>query len=505
MRRTAVGGKDIMAKYILVRLLKSIVSLFVVMSIVIIMIFELIPRNKIFDNDPSYRKMKGENKTVYTYQKWDQLGYLDFKRKNEACTVVFGDDEAKVDACGEEGSDEQKEMIKQMKTDKYEVDYFKNGDPYFVHTYNWIELLGNYYSSMFFVDNANKVQDENNPDMERGYHWEKNPYNGTPALVCSGCQYKYQLWFNGSFPFIHTNKFKLNFGLSYPTNQGVPVYQVITDGQGSEAKKDQAFPTGSEQKSALIQTTCKYKTKTDKLDQAKFKDNYASCRSSYEDPSMVTTSFVMGIIALIIAYAFGVPAAIDMAQHKGRFRDQLGIAYINILIAVPSLAFIFFMRSLGSIAGLPDKFPMLGFKDVRSWIMPTIILAMLNTPSLMMWVRRYMIDQTNEDYVKFAKAKGLSRTEIFRHHVLRNAIIPIVNSLPSSVILCISGAFITETAFAVPGMGKMLPDAISQMNNNMVLCLTFLFTGLAILAVLVGDILMTVVDPRIQLTAKGGK
>ena len=116
-----------------------------------------------------------------------------------------------------------------------------------------------------------------------------------------------------------------------------------------------------------------------------------------------------------------------------------------------------------------------------------------------------MIDQTNEDYVKFAKAKGLSRTEIFRHHVLRNAIIPIVNSLPSSVILCISGAFITETAFAVPGMGKMLPDAISQMNNNMVLCLTFLFTGLAILAVLVGDILMTVVDPRIQLTAKGGK
>ena len=494
-----------MAKYILVRLLKSIVSLFVVMSIVILMIFELIPRTKIFDNDASYRKMKGETRTVYSYQKWDQLGYLDFQRKTEACSAYFGDDADAAEACGTNGSEEQDELIAAMEDDGYSVDYFKNGDPYFVHEYNWIELLGNFYSNFIVIDNKNAVQDENNPDMERGYHWEKNPYNGTPALVCSGCQYKYQLWFNGSFPFIHSNKIKLNFGDSYPTNQGIPTLQVISDGQGSEEKTEQTFPTGVTQESALIQTSCQYKTKTDKLDQQKFTDNYADCRSSYEDPSMITTSYIMGIIALIIAYAFGIPAAIDMAQHKGKFRDKLGIAYINILIAVPSLAFIFFMRSLGSMAGLPDKFPMLGFDDIRSWIMPTIILAMLNTPSLMMWVRRYMIDQSNEDYVKFAKAKGLSRTEIFRHHVLRNAIIPIVNSLPSSVILCISGAFITETAFAVPGMGKMLPDAIEQLNNNMVITLTFIFTGLSILAVLIGDILMTLVDPRIQLTAKGGK
>jgi oligopeptide transport system permease protein len=493
-----------MAKYILVRLLKSIVSLFIVMSIVIVMLFELIPRTKIFDNDSSYRKLKGENRTVYTLQKWDQLGYLDFQRKTEACTAAFGDDEDALDACTTNGSDEQEAFIQQMEDDGYTVDYFNNGDPYFVHEYNWFELLVNFYSDFIEIDNKNAVQDENNPDMERGYHWEKNPYNGTPALVCSGCKYKYQLWFNGTFPFIHSNKIKLNFGDSYPTNQGIPTLQVITDGQGSEEKTEQTFPTGVTQESALIQTSCQYKSKTDKLDQAKFTDNYADCRSSYEDPSMVTTSYIMGIIALIIAYAFGIPAAIDMAQHKSKFRDKLGIAYINILTAVPSLAFIFFMRSLGSMVGLPDKFPMLGYDDIRSWIMPVLILAMLNTPSLMMWVRRYMIDQSNEDYVKFAKAKGLSRTEIFRHHVLRNAIIPIVNSLPSSVILCISGAFITETAFAVPGMGKMLPDAISQLNNNMVITLTFIFTGLSILAVLIGDILMTIVDPRIQLTAKGG-
>ena len=116
-----------------------------------------------------------------------------------------------------------------------------------------------------------------------------------------------------------------------------------------------------------------------------------------------------------------------------------------------------------------------------------------------------MIDQSNADYVKFARAKGLSQGEIFRSHILKNAIIPIVNGIPASIILCISGALITESAFAVPGMGKMLPDAIKTTNNNMVITLVFIFTTLSILSVLIGDILMTVVDPRISLTEKGGK
>ncbi|MDD6600369.1 MAG: ABC transporter permease [Galactobacillus timonensis] len=494
-----------MGKYILKRLLKSIVSLFVVMSIIIIMIFELIPRTKIFEQDASYRKLKGENKTLYMYQKWDMLGYLDFQRKPELCSTVYGDDSEKVEACKINGSPEQEAAITTMQDDGYEVDNWKNGDPYVVHEYNWLEILGHYFSSMIVIDSKNAVQDDNNPDLERGYHWEKNPYNGTPALVCSGCTYKYQLWFNGSFPFIHSNKIKFNFGTSYPTNQGISTLEVINSGQGSLKTSDQVFPTGLEQESAIIQTSCQYKTKPDNIDKKKFTDNYSNCLSSYENPSMVATSYIIGLISLIFAYAFGLPTAISMAQHKGKIGDKIGIAYINILIAVPSLAFIFFMRSIGSALGLPDKFPMLGFGDIRSYIMPVVILGLLNTPSLMMWVRRYMIDQSNQDYVKFAKAKGLSKSEIFHRHILRNAIIPIVNGIPSSVILCISGAFITETAFAVPGMGKMLPDAINQTNNNMIITLAFIFTGLSILAVFLGDILMTLVDPRIQLSAKGGE
>lgn len=123
----------------------------------------------------------------------------------------------------------------------------------------------------------------------------------------------------------------------------------------------------------------------------------------------------------------------------------------------------------------------------------------------MLWVRRYMVDQETADYVKFCKAKGLSRQEISSRHIFKNAIIPIVNGIPASIILAISGAVLTEAVFAIPGMGKMLPDSIKAMNNNMVITLTFIFSALAIFSVFLGDILMTIVDPRISLNLKKGE
>jgi oligopeptide transport system permease protein len=179
--------------------------------------------------------------------------------------------------------------------------------------------------------------------------------------------------------------------------------------------------------------------------------------------------------------------------------------YINFMIAVPSLAFIFLARVLfSSLFALPDKFSILGAHDVRSYVLPIITLALLDTSSIMLWTRRYMIDQSSADYVKFARAKGLSQREIFTHHIMRNAIIPIAQSLPSNIILTICGAVITETVFAIPGTGKLLPDAIKAYNNQMIVALTLIFTALSIFSVLLGDLLITWLDPRIQLVDKEG-
>lgn len=489
-----------MKKYIFSRIIKAIIALFVVLSIVIVMLFTLIPRENIFKNDTSISRMKGDEKTSYMYNKWDELGYLDFITYNEMCYASSDD----VNACISGDEEASTKVLQQYENDGYTIAQFNDGSYYGYYEYNPLEILGNFYSHFIQIDHPNKIEDPDNPDLERKYYIGSDQ-NGVPAVMCSGCEYKYQIYFDGSFPFIHQNIISLDFGTSYPTKVGIETMNVIAAGQGNAKMEEQTFPTGSTQNSPLLQHSCRYKpTSTlDRMDTTKFTDNYANCDTQYDSPSMISTSLTFGLISLFIAYLIAIPAGIYMARKKGKLADKIGIVYINFLSAVPSLAFIFFVKQIGQGFGLPDKFPHYGFGDIRSYILPIIILALLSTSSLMMWTRRYMIDQSNSDYVKFARAKGLSEGEIFNRHILKNAIIPIVNQIPVSIVMTISGSVITETVFAIPGMGKMLPDSINMLNNNMVITLTFIFTGLSVFAVLVGDLLMTVIDPRIKLTEKG--
>lgn len=489
-----------MKKYVFSRIIKAIVSIFLVVSVVLVMIFTLIPRFKILTKDTGYNKLTGDLRTTYTYLRYEEQGYLDYVRLQEMCDTYSSD----TTACMINGSQENKDVLNLYEDKGYTIEYLRSGAAFAYKDYNVFELLYNFWSRLVSVDNPYAVKDKNNPDLERKYYFGKDQ-NGVPAIMCSGCTYKYQIYFGDGFPYIHQNIFKLNFGLSYPTKSGTPTMDVISTGQGGQVKKMQTFPTGVELESAINQHTLKYKVDLDHLDSNKYTDHYADGQYYYESPSMITTSYIFGIVSLIISYVLAIPFGIAMSRNKDKFGDKLGVVFINLVTAMPSLALIFFIRQLAVGFGLPDKFPLLGFTSIKSYITPIIILAILGMPSLMTWTRRYMIDQSNADYVKFARAKGLSQKEIFSKHILKNAIIPIVQGIPGSIILCISGALITESAFAIPGMGKMLPDSINLMNNNMVITLTFIFAALAILSVLIGDILMTIVDPRIQLSSKKGE
>lgn len=491
-----------MKKYVIGRIIKSLISVFVVISIVIAMIFTMIPKQNIFRNDVSINKMQGDQKVSYMYNKWDELGYLDYLSQTDMCKAYAED----VDACiaGRSASPAVVLAKTAAQKDGYKIKQYANKKCYAVHEYNVLELLGHFYKRMLIIDNPHKVVDKDNPTLKRGYYWDRD-HNGHLALMCSGCEFKYQLYVDGSFPYLHQNALKLNFGTSYPTKSGVNTLDVISENQGSLVNKEVVFPSGVTKESPVLLHTCKYKSSMtmDKFDRAKFNDNYADCANAYSSPSMITTSYIFGLASLVVAYVIALPAGIYMARKKGKFADKLGIAYINFLSSVPSLAFIFVVKKIGQGLGFPDKFPQFGFGDVRSYILPILILGLLSTSGLMLWTRRYMIDQANADYVKFARSKGLSESEIFNKHILKNAIIPIVNGIPASIILCISGSVITESVFAIPGMGKMLPDSINLLNNNMVITLTFVYTGLSVFSVLAGDLLMTVVDPRIKLVEKG--
>ena len=472
--------------------------------IAIIMVYTLVPRDKVFQNDTMIAKLnsKPDEKVRYKYNTWQKLGYLTFIEQKDMCREM-SDNYAACMVVGSEDSIKAKEYYesKGWQVEKFSI----SGLLYASKDKPILSLVGNWFANLIKIDHPWTVQDAGNPDLERSVYFGSDT-EGMPAIKCSGCTNKYLVYLDGSFPFIHQNFVSINFGISYPSYSGQEVTAVISNNQGSGISKPTEFETGYSTNSPANLHKCKYKSQStmDQLDMNKFNDNYADCATNQADPSMVMTSLIFGIFALIISYAISLPAGILMAEGKGKLQDKIGMVYINIMIAVPSLAFIYFAKSIGNGFGMPEKFPTFGAHDVRSYILPIIILALLSTSSLMIWIRRYMIDQASSDYVKFARAKGLSQREIFVKHILRNAIIPIVQGLPSSIIATISGAVITETVFSIPGMGKMLPDAISHYNNSMVIALTFIFTTLSIIALLLGDILVTFVDPRIQLDAKGG-
>ena len=290
------------------------------------------------------------------------------------------------------------------------------------------------------------------------------------------------------------------------TYQGVQVLRVLFQSQGTEVKRHVTFETGYEADSPINFGTLTYKSVVDRMDKKKFVDNYANYETFKDQPSMVGTSFSMGIIAMLLAYGLGLPIGILMARRKDKLADKLGMAYIIFIIAVPSLAYIYLFRYImTSITDLPSVFTTYGPSDWRSWVLPIISLAMPSIAGLMLWTRRYVVDQMNSDYVKFAKAKGLNQREIFNHHIFKNASIPIAHGIPTSLAGCITGALITESIYSVGGMGKMLPNAIKQYNNVMVIALAFMFSTIFILSVLLGDILITKIDPRISLSEKAGR
>lgn len=546
-----------MKKYILGRIVRSLISIVAVVAIAMLLIYSLIPKMQVFDQDQTWKKIAKDPiaSITYKYTKWEDLGYLDFVPQSEmrkgsdlegkstrtdAFNIVKKEWEDKgynvlflengtayvkkgfdfymeqpemcklsekgidYEECIKVRNDDFQKLVDSYTEKGYELAYYENGNIYAYRDYTVFEQLGKFLSTFIKFDNPQVVKDAKNPNLERGISFGTD-FNGIPAIKCSGCENQYLLYFDSSFPFVHQNWVSFNFGKSYPTYSGIDTMQVISKGQGETIMKDVTFDTGISGSSGMNLHTCKYKpTETlDSLDKTKFSTNYADCGYNMSSPSMIGTSYLFGILGIIVSYGIAIPAGIRMAQKKDQWEDKLGIVYINLMIAVPSLAFILFAKMLGKGVGLPDKFPQYGFGDFRSYILPVIILGLLSTAGLMIWVRRYMVDQANSDYVKFARAKGLTQKEIFTRHILKNAIIPIVNGIPASIVLCISGAVITESVFAIPGMGKMLPDAIKATNNNMIICLTFIFTTLSIFSLLLGDILMTFVDPRIQLSSKG--
>jgi oligopeptide transport system permease protein len=216
-------------------------------------------------------------------------------------------------------------------------------------------------------------------------------------------------------------------------------------------------------------------------------------------------SLWFGLASLLISMTAGLALGVLMAHHKDKLLDGAGTVYVTIIRSIPSLIWLFLIQQW--VSGLLG-WPMVFYGDrPLSWILPTISFALSGIAWYAIWLRRFMVDEENRDYVKFATAKGLPRRRVMRGHVLRNALVPLVQYFPQQILLTIAGSLLIESIYSIPGMGGLLVSAIGKQDNPLVQSLVLLYSVLGVLGVFLGDILMMAVDPRIKLadaSAKGG-
>lgn len=528
-----------MTKYLLNRLIRGLLSVILVVAIVMLLVYSLIDRENIFVSDGTFTKRSNNDRVIYKYQQWEKYGYLDYVPYSDYINslVASGEltEEDKSTALNiGRTADKDAEMTQQYVqkfTQAYESKGYKivrlDAVMLKTKTVNKVDTGGKqqlfaykdkpvtnrllkYFTSIIKVDNIHNVE-EDIGERKLTFTLYDPIYNTdpakkvfSPAIIGNGTNYKYLLYFDNIFPYVHQNLVTINLGMSTALTKGTDVYESMTVSQGAPVKANIIYPTGLAAESEDNLHSARYVAGSHDLSTLysdRYTDDYTYVITNKQNHSKMGYSFIIGIISSILAYLIGIPVGIAMARRKDKLIDKIGTFYIVFILAVPSLAYIFMFKAIGGQIGLPTYFNL----EVENWIMyilPVISLGLPSVASLMKWLRRYMIDQMNSDYVKFARSGGLSEKEIFSKHILKNAAIPIIQGIPGSILGALVGAIITERVYLVPGAGNLLTNAINKYDNGVIVGLTMFYAILSILSLIFGDILMAAADPRISFSSK---
>lgn len=206
----------------------------------------------------------------------------------------------------------------------------------------------------------------------------------------------------------------------------------------------------------------------------------------------------LGLLSLAFALPIGLFLGVVSARKRGQAVDYLCVFIAVIGMSVPSfilgtlLQFVFGVKL--------NLLPIALWKGFRYAILPTIAMSMGMIASLTRTMRASMLEVTSQDYIKTARAKGLSATQIIWYHQLRNALLPIVTSLGPMVASVLMGTFVIEQIFAIPGLGRHFVQSIQSLDYTMTLGLTIFFGTFLVTANFLVDIAYGLIDPRIRIT-----
>lgn len=205
----------------------------------------------------------------------------------------------------------------------------------------------------------------------------------------------------------------------------------------------------------------------------------------------------VGGIAVLVSLLIGVPLGVLAAFKRGTPIDSTFSVLATLGIAVPSFVI---CTVLMYFFGVKLRIlPTLGLTSWKHYLMPVFALAAYPTSYIMRLMRSSMLDVLGQDYMRTAKAKGLSQRVALFKHALRNAILPVITYLGPMIAYTLMGSFIVEKIFTIPGLGGEFIKAINGRDYTMIMGTTIFLAAFMVVMLLVVDIIYTIVDPRIKL------
>lgn len=212
-------------------------------------------------------------------------------------------------------------------------------------------------------------------------------------------------------------------------------------------------------------------------------------------------SLQLGSLSIILAVLFGIPAGAIAALRQNSWQDYLTMLLATLGVSVPGFVFATLLIYLFAIK--LQWLPAALWNGPTHMILPALALASQPTAFIARLTRSSLLEVLAQDYIKTARAKGLSQTAILFRHALKNALIPVITYLGPMAASIITGSFVIENIFAIPGLGRHFVTSIYNRDYTVILGITVFYSALVILFNLLVDLIYPLLNPRIQLTTKG--
>lgn len=208
----------------------------------------------------------------------------------------------------------------------------------------------------------------------------------------------------------------------------------------------------------------------------------------------------LGMVSVLLSIAIGVPVGVVSALKQNKWPDYLAMFMGTIGISVPN--FIISTLLIYVFALKLDLLPAAMWGDPEYMILPALSLAGFPTAFIARLMRSSMLEVLSQDYIKTAKAKGLSTIQIICRHALKNALLPVVTYLGPLIAAIFTGSFVIESIFAIPGLGRHFVTSIYNRDYTVILGITVFYSTLLIILNCLVDIVYVLLDPRIKLDAR---